>query len=53
MFQYCVKRLKFPTFMLTSKEDLASVGNTKRPTCCVLVQTKPSKGEIPKEEHEK
>ncbi|PNY05334.1 H/ACA ribonucleoprotein complex subunit 2-like protein [Trifolium pratense] len=29
---------------LTTKEDLA--GATKRPACCVLVMTKPSKDEL-------
>ncbi|KAG6401429.1 hypothetical protein SASPL_138286 [Salvia splendens] len=33
--------------------DLANAGATKRPTCCVLVSTKPAKGEIGKEEQEK
>jgi hypothetical protein len=34
-------------------QDLASAGATKRPTCCVLVLTKPTKGEIGKEDQEK
>lgn len=34
-------------------QDLASAGATKRPTCCVLVLTKPAKGELPQEEQEK
>ncbi|KAH1248544.1 H/ACA ribonucleoprotein complex subunit 2-like protein [Glycine max] len=33
--------------------DLAGAGATKRPTCCVLVQTKPVKGEIERGEQEK
>ncbi|KAG6386396.1 hypothetical protein SASPL_124628 [Salvia splendens] len=33
--------------------DLANAGATKRPTCCVLVSTKPAKGEIGQEEQEK
>ncbi|KAH1201537.1 H/ACA ribonucleoprotein complex subunit 2-like protein [Glycine max] len=33
--------------------DLAGAGATKRPTCCVLVQTKPAKGEIEQGEQEK
>ncbi|OMO60900.1 H/ACA ribonucleoprotein complex, subunit Nhp2, eukaryote [Corchorus capsularis] len=33
--------------------DLATAGSTKRPTCCVLVQTKPTKGELGPEEEEK
>ncbi|CAN0842541.1 H/ACA ribonucleoprotein complex subunit 2-like protein [Linum grandiflorum] len=42
-----------PYFYVPSKEDLATAGNTKRPTCCVLVQMKPAKGELAKEELEK
>ncbi|CAI0412997.1 unnamed protein product [Linum tenue] len=42
-----------PYIYVPSKEDLATAGNTKRPTCCVLVLTKPPKGEIAKEEQEK
>ena len=34
-------------------QDLAGAGATKRPTCCVLVQTKPAKGEIEQGEQEK
>lgn len=34
-------------------QDLASAGVTKRPTCCVLVLTKPTKGELGQEEQEK
>jgi len=34
-------------------QDLAGAGATKRPTCCVLVQTKPAKGELEKGEQEK
>ncbi|CAI0528302.1 unnamed protein product [Linum tenue] len=44
---------EIPYIYVPSKEDLATAGNTKRPTCCVLVLTKPPKGEIPKEEQEK
>ncbi|KAG6403637.1 hypothetical protein SASPL_135865 [Salvia splendens] len=36
-----------------SFQDLANAGATKRPTCCVLVSTKPAKGEIGQEEQEK
>ncbi|XP_022137715.1 H/ACA ribonucleoprotein complex subunit 2-like protein [Momordica charantia] len=36
-----------------SKEELANAGSTKRPTCCVLVQTKPNKGELGSNEQEK
>lgn len=39
--------------MNCSFQDLANAGATKRPTCCVLVQTKPTKGEIGQEEQEK
>ncbi|CAI9768244.1 unnamed protein product [Fraxinus pennsylvanica] len=42
-----------PYIYVTSKEDLANAGATKRPTCCVLVLTKPTKGEIAQEEQEK
>lgn len=34
-------------------QDLTNVGATKRPTCCVLVLTKPTKGELAQEEQEK
>jgi H/ACA ribonucleoprotein complex subunit 2 len=34
-------------------QDLANAGATKRPTCCVLVLTKPTKGELGPEEGEK
>lgn len=34
-------------------QDLANAGSTKRPTCCVLVQTKPNKGELGSTEQEK
>ncbi|XP_078444038.1 ribosomal protein L7Ae/L30e/S12e/Gadd45 family protein [Wolffia australiana] len=42
-----------PYVYVPSKEDLATAGVTKRPTCCVLVTTKPAKGELPPEEHDK
>ncbi|KAL2645817.1 hypothetical protein AAZV13_05G014900 [Glycine max] len=42
-----------PYIYVPSKEDLAGAGATKRPTCCVLVQTKPVKGEIERGEQEK
>ncbi|KAK4489384.1 hypothetical protein RD792_005193 [Penstemon davidsonii] len=42
-----------PYIYVSSKEDLANAGATKRPTCCVLVQTKPAKGELGQEELEK
>ncbi|XP_047077902.1 H/ACA ribonucleoprotein complex subunit 2-like protein [Lolium rigidum] len=35
-----------PYIYVNSKEELATAGTTKRPTCCVLVMTKPAKGEI-------
>lgn len=34
-------------------QDLANAGATKRPTCCVLVLTKPVKGELGSEEQDK
>uniref|UniRef100_A0A0E0GCM9 Ribosomal protein eL8/eL30/eS12/Gadd45 domain-containing protein n=1 Tax=Oryza nivara TaxID=4536 RepID=A0A0E0GCM9_ORYNI len=42
-----------PYIYVPSKEDLATAGTTKRPTCCVLVMTKPAKGEINEEVKEK
>ncbi|QCD78095.1 H/ACA ribonucleoprotein complex subunit 2-like protein [Vigna unguiculata] len=42
-----------PYIYVNSKEDLAGAGATKRPTCCVLVQTKPAKGELEQAEQEK
>lgn len=38
---------------MMSTQDLASAGATKRPTCCVLVLTKPTKGQLGAEEQEK
>lgn len=34
-------------------QELANAGSTKRPTCCVLVLTKPTKGELAQDEQEK
>ncbi|KAJ4713289.1 H/ACA ribonucleoprotein complex subunit 2-like protein [Melia azedarach] len=42
-----------PYIYVPSKEDLANAGATKRPTCCVLVLTKPTKGELGQEQEEK
>ncbi|OVA12764.1 Ribosomal protein L7Ae/L30e/S12e/Gadd45 [Macleaya cordata] len=42
-----------PYVYVPSKEDLATAGATKRPTCCVLVLTKPTKGELGPDEQEK
>ncbi|GER49926.1 H/ACA ribonucleoprotein complex subunit 2-like protein [Striga asiatica] len=42
-----------PYVYVPSKEDLANAGATKRPTCCVLVLPKPTKGEISQEEQDK
>ncbi|CAN4086201.1 unnamed protein product [Withania somnifera] len=42
-----------PYIYVPSKEDLANAGATKRPTCCVLVLTKPTKGELGQEDQEK
>nr|GMD34028.1 H/ACA ribonucleoprotein complex subunit 2-like protein [Ipomoea batatas]GMD37473.1 H/ACA ribonucleoprotein complex subunit 2-like protein [Ipomoea batatas] len=42
-----------PYVYVASKEDLANAGATKRPTCCVLVLTKPAKGELSLEDQEK
>ncbi|KAL2338257.1 hypothetical protein Fmac_012703 [Flemingia macrophylla] len=42
-----------PYIYVPSKEELAGAGATKRPTCCVLVMTKPAKGEIDQAEQEK
>ncbi|XP_010929081.1 H/ACA ribonucleoprotein complex subunit 2-like protein [Elaeis guineensis] len=42
-----------PYIYVSSKEDLATAGVTKRPTCCVLVLTKPTKGELAQEVQEK
>ncbi|XP_004299261.1 PREDICTED: H/ACA ribonucleoprotein complex subunit 2-like protein [Fragaria vesca subsp. vesca] len=44
---------EIPYVYVSSKEDLANAGATKRPTCCVLVITKPTKGELAHEEQEK
>ncbi|CAD6242549.1 unnamed protein product [Miscanthus lutarioriparius] len=42
-----------PYIYVPSKEDLATAGTTKRPTCCVLVLTKPTKGELSEEVKDK
>ncbi|XP_016458064.1 H/ACA ribonucleoprotein complex subunit 2-like protein [Nicotiana tabacum] len=42
-----------PYIYVPSKEDLANAGATKRPTCCVLVLTKLTKGELSQEDQEK
>ncbi|EPS73233.1 hypothetical protein M569_01524 [Genlisea aurea] len=42
-----------PYIYVPSKEDLANAGKTKKPTCCVLVQTQPTKGELGQEEGDK
>ncbi|KAI3820159.1 hypothetical protein L1987_14017 [Smallanthus sonchifolius] len=44
---------EIPYVYVTSKEDLANAGATKRPTCCVLVLPKPVKGELAEEEQQK
>ncbi|KAI3777490.1 hypothetical protein L1987_47290 [Smallanthus sonchifolius] len=44
---------EIPYVYVSSKEDLANAGATKRPTCCVLVLTKPTKGELVEEEGQK
>nr|XP_043617424.1 H/ACA ribonucleoprotein complex subunit 2-like protein [Erigeron canadensis] len=44
---------EIPYVYVTSKEDLANAGATKRPTCCVLVLTKPTKGELEEEVKQK
>ncbi|XP_062157535.1 H/ACA ribonucleoprotein complex subunit 2-like protein [Alnus glutinosa] len=44
---------EIPYVYVPSKEDLANAGATKRPTCCVLVLTKPTKGELVPEEEDK
>jgi H/ACA ribonucleoprotein complex subunit 2 len=44
---------EIPYVYVPSKEDLANAGATKRPTCCVLVLTKPTKGELAQEEQDK
>ncbi|KAJ8431092.1 hypothetical protein Cgig2_007508 [Carnegiea gigantea] len=42
-----------PYIYVPTKEDLANAAATKRPTCCVLVLTKPTKGELSPEDQEK
>uniref|UniRef100_A0A3Q7FQH6 Ribosomal protein L7Ae/L30e/S12e/Gadd45 domain-containing protein n=1 Tax=Solanum lycopersicum TaxID=4081 RepID=A0A3Q7FQH6_SOLLC len=49
-----ISPIDMPYVYVPSKEpDLASAGATKRPTCCVLVSTKPTKGELGQEVQEK
>lgn len=40
-------------FLYVIFQDLATAGVTKRPTCCVLVMTKRTKGELDQGEQEK
>ncbi|XP_020580505.1 H/ACA ribonucleoprotein complex subunit 2-like protein [Phalaenopsis equestris] len=42
-----------PYIYVPSREDLATAAATKRPTCCILVMTKPIKGELDQEVQEK
>ncbi|XP_020596335.1 H/ACA ribonucleoprotein complex subunit 2-like protein [Phalaenopsis equestris] len=42
-----------PYIYVPSREDLATSTITKRPTCCILVMTKPKKGELDQEVQEK
>ncbi|CAH9081040.1 unnamed protein product [Cuscuta europaea] len=44
---------EIPYVYVQSKEDLANAGATKRPTCCVLVSTKPTKGDMNQEDQDK
>ncbi|PWA74953.1 ribosomal protein L7Ae/L30e/S12e/Gadd45 family protein [Artemisia annua] len=44
---------EIPYVYVTSKEDLANAGATKRPTCCVLVLPKPTKGELGVDDQQK
>ncbi|TQD79776.1 hypothetical protein C1H46_034639, partial [Malus baccata] len=44
---------EIPYVYVPSKEDLANAGATKRPTCCVLVTTKPNKGALSQEDEDK
>nr|GEW05427.1 H/ACA ribonucleoprotein complex subunit 2-like protein [Tanacetum cinerariifolium] len=44
---------EIPYVYVSSKEDLANAGATKRPTCCVLVLSKPTKGELAEDEQKK
>nr|GEW37638.1 H/ACA ribonucleoprotein complex subunit 2-like protein [Tanacetum cinerariifolium] len=44
---------EIPYVYVTSKEDLANAGATKRPTCCVLVLPKPTKGELGEDDQQK
>ncbi|CAH9074361.1 unnamed protein product [Cuscuta epithymum] len=44
---------EIPYVYVQSKEDLANAGATKRPTCCVLVLTKPTKGDMNQEDQDK
>lgn len=61
MCRGCCREVCYTFILITSVlkarsnwfQDLASAGTTKRPTCCVLVLTKPTKGELSQEEQEK
>ncbi|KAK7243527.1 hypothetical protein RIF29_38326 [Crotalaria pallida] len=47
-------RLKSSTVVdAKTGKELATAGATKRPTCCVLVMTKPTKGDLEQGEQEK
>lgn len=49
----CISKSSFEMKPSSPPQDLATAGATKRPTCCVLVMTKPAKGELAQEEQEK
>ncbi|KAM7278356.1 hypothetical protein ACFE04_005490 [Oxalis oulophora] len=42
-----------PYIYVPSKDDLASAASSKRPTCCILVQTEPNKGQLDEKVKEK
>ncbi|RLN13309.1 H/ACA ribonucleoprotein complex subunit 2-like protein [Panicum miliaceum] len=52
-YVYVPSKEIFYRLELFERKDLATAGTTKRPTCCVLVMTKPAKGELEGEVKEK
>lgn len=52
-FDLVLTLCRYLSLIMVFVQDLANAGATKRPTCCVLVLTKPAKGELSPEEQEK
>lgn len=44
---------EIPYIYVPSKEELGQAGLTKRPTSCMLILSKPVKGDLPKDDEAK